>query len=122
MRRDIVAGVLLERDEQLGQLEPRSTPRAHGRGSVVVVSGVAGVGKTSVLQAAAEWARARGLAVLSARAEELERDLGHGVTRQLLDRAVVALGDGRARCAAERCGGAGGAGARPAGGTGAAVR
>ena len=75
MRREIVAGVLLERDEQLGQLEVALDAAPHG-GSVVVVSGVAGVGKTSLLQAAVTRARSRGLAVLSARGEELERDLG----------------------------------------------
>ncbi|MCA1678791.1 MAG: AAA family ATPase, partial [Actinobacteria bacterium] len=93
MRRDIVAGVLLERDEQLGQLEAAIDAAAHGRGSVVVVCGVAGVGKPSLLRAAVERARSRGVVVLSARGEELERDLGHGVTRQLLDRAVFALGE-----------------------------
>ena len=93
MRRDIVAGVLLEREEQLGQLALAIDAATRGEGSVVVVSGVAGVGKTSLLRAAVERARSRGLAVLSARAEELERDLGHGVTRQLLDRPVCALGD-----------------------------
>ena len=93
MRRDIVAGGLLERDEQLGQVRAAIDAARRGAGCVLVVSGPAGVGKTSLLRAATEQARDRGVAVLSARADELERELGHGVTRQLLDRVVAELGD-----------------------------
>ena len=93
MRREIVAGALLERDEQLRQVGAGVDAASRGSGCVLVVSGAAGVGKTSLLQAAAEQARQRGLEVLNARGEELERDLGHGVTRQLLDRVVGKLDD-----------------------------
>lgn len=94
MRREIGAGVLLERDEQLRQVGAGIDAASCGSGRVVVVSGPAGVGKTSLLRAAAEQARHRGLEVLGARGEELERDLAHGVTRQLLDRVVRELDDG----------------------------
>lgn len=94
MRREIVAGVLLERDEQLRQVGAGIDAASCGSGCVLVVAGPAGVGKTTLLQAAAEQARQRGREVLSARGEELERDLAHGVTRQLLDRVVRGLDDG----------------------------
>jgi DNA-binding CsgD family transcriptional regulator/tetratricopeptide (TPR) repeat protein len=94
MRGELTGGVLLERDEQLGLMTAAIDAVRRGSGSVLVLSGPAGVGKTSLLRAAAERARSQGLELLTARAEELERDLGHGVTRQLLDRVVARLDDG----------------------------
>jgi predicted ATPase len=95
MGRDHLVGVLLERDAQLVEVRAAIDAVAQGSGSVVIVSGPAGVGKTSLLRVAAEHARAAGFEVLSARGDELERDLAHGVTRQLLDRAVSKLDDGQ---------------------------
>ena len=94
MRGELTGGVLLERDEQLALMGAAIEAVRSGAGSVLVLSGPAGVGKTSLLRAAVEQARSQGLEVLSARADELERDLGHGVTRQLLERAVSTLDDG----------------------------
>lgn len=91
--RDTVAGVLLERDEQLAAARAAIDAVVSGSGSVVVLSGPAGIGKTAVLRAAISHAQAQDVEVLTARGEELERDLGHGVTRQLLDPALAALGD-----------------------------
>ena len=98
MQRDIVAGGLIERDEQLRRLAAVIETVTSGTGSVLAVTGPAGIGKSSVLRVAAEHARGCGLEVLTARGEDLERELGHGVTRQLLDRPLARLGDaGRAR-------------------------
>ena len=100
MPRDIVASGLLEREEQLRRVAAviETLGAGAGAGSVLVVAGPAGIGKSSVLRVAAEHARGCGLEVLTARGEDLERDLGHGVTRQLLDQPLARVGQpGRAR-------------------------
>jgi DNA-binding CsgD family transcriptional regulator len=91
MARDTVAGVLLERDAQLRQLNAAVDAAQCGSGSVFVVSGPAGVGKTSLLRAACDQVRSGDCEVLTARGDELEGALAHGVTRQLLDPTVRAL-------------------------------
>ncbi|MET0476682.1 MAG: AAA family ATPase, partial [Actinomycetota bacterium] len=52
---------LVERDAQLGRLAAALEEARHGRGSTVLVSGEAGIGKTSLLQEFAEgaWPTAR---------------------------------------------------------------
>src|SRR5262249_14952330 len=80
-----VATTLIEREDQLGVatgLLERS------EGSVLVVDGVAGVGKTRLVGEIAARARARGMEVLSARSGELERDVTYGVVRQLFERRL----------------------------------
>lgn len=89
--RHTAESVLLERDEQLALVCAEIEALDAGAGSVLVLSGPAGIGKTALLQSAVECARDHGVEVLTARGDELERDLGHGVTRQLLDRAVKRL-------------------------------
>ena len=67
----------------------------------MVVEGPPGIGKTALVAAAREWARAAGLRTLAARGTELERAFGFGVARQLLEPAVHdARFDGAARYAA----------------------
>ena len=58
--------VLLERDDTLAALLGAVEEAAAGRGSVVLVSGGAGIGKTSVLRAFARAAAARARVLLSA--------------------------------------------------------
>ena len=93
VRRHVVGSGLVERDEQLARVCAEIEALEAGTGSVLVLSGPAGIGKTALLQSAVEFARDHGIEVLTARGDELERDLGHGVTRQLLDRAVRRLND-----------------------------
>ena len=98
MQRDIVVGGLLERDQQLRQVAARIEAADSGSGSLLGIAGPAGIGKSSVLRVAAEHARGCGLEVLSATGEDLERELGHGVTRQLFDPPLAQLGEaGRAK-------------------------
>ncbi len=79
---DASAG-LLERSSELGRLRARAAQAAAGNGSVVIVEGPAGIGKTSLLAAGMELAANEGFSVLTARAGRLERDLSWNLVRQL---------------------------------------
>jgi DNA-binding CsgD family transcriptional regulator len=78
---------LLDRSQPLERLEATITAAAGGRGSVVVVSGEPGIGKTALLGHAA--ANAGGLRVLTARGGELERQYAYGAVRQLFEGAIA---------------------------------
>jgi DNA-binding CsgD family transcriptional regulator len=80
---------LLERDAELDALADAVQRAAGGDGSLVLAEGPAGIGKTRLLLAAREQARAAGFAVLRARGAALERDVAHGVVRQLFERRLV---------------------------------
>ncbi|MDX6677882.1 MAG: hypothetical protein QOE31_1934 [Solirubrobacteraceae bacterium] len=82
------AAALIERDQQLDELYRALGAAASAEGTVVVVSGAAGIGKTTLLSAARREAEARGLRVLHARATELERSFTFGVVRSLLERPL----------------------------------
>lgn len=83
---------LVERDEELSSLA-QSCKEARSEGRFVTIHGAAGLGKTSLLRAAAAIARDSGFKTLSARASELERDLGFGVVRQLFDPLLMSVGE-----------------------------
>lgn len=76
---------LLERDLERGQLERLVEPLGLGCGTTVVIEGLAGVGKTRLLEIARATARRAALSVCSACPSELERDLGWGVVRDLFE-------------------------------------
>jgi len=76
---------LLERERELGALDALLADAAAGAGGVLLVAGEAGIGKSALLGAAVERARAAGLTVASARGAELERDFAFGVARQLFE-------------------------------------
>ena len=80
-----VQTVLIEREREAEVLGAALRAAAAGRGSFVLVEAPAGLGKTSLLAAAARDAEELGLRVLAARATELDRSLAFGVVRQLLD-------------------------------------
>ena len=86
-------GPLLEREGELAELDGWLGTVGEGVGRLVVVEGVAGIGKTRLLQ----WTRARaaeaGVQVLSARGSELERDYPFGLVRQLFEPVVHAAGE-----------------------------
>jgi predicted ATPase len=83
---------LLERDVELAALSERLDRLASaGEGGIVLLEGVAGIGKSSLLRALIASARERpALQVLTARGTELELELAFGAVRQLLA-PVVAL-------------------------------
>lgn len=64
---------------------------ATGEGSLCVLAGPAGIGKTELLDEGRARARERGAFVLHARASQLERGFAYGVVRQLLEDVVVRL-------------------------------
>jgi hypothetical protein len=82
---------LLERERELDVLAQLVAATVAGRGAAAFVTGPAGIGKTSLLRAAADLASAAGMEVLSARGGEMEQEFAHGIVRQLFEPAVRAL-------------------------------
>src|SRR5262245_29175050 len=80
---------LLERDEELARIAAAVRRARDGFGTLIVVEGPAGMGKTEVLRAARIAAEADGLRVLRSRGAELERDFPFGVVRQLFEPALA---------------------------------
>jgi predicted ATPase len=60
VQRDAVVRGLLERDEQFAVMRAAIDELQAGSGCVVVLSGPAGIGKTALLRATVEHARAGG--------------------------------------------------------------
>jgi DNA-binding CsgD family transcriptional regulator len=83
---------LLERDEELARLGRVLDGALAGGGRLALVEGEAGAGKTSLLEAVGEEAAGRGMLVLKARGNELERDFPYGVMRQLLEPVLLPAG------------------------------
>jgi DNA-binding CsgD family transcriptional regulator len=84
---------LLERDEELATLRGRvDLLAASGDGGAVLVEGVAGVGKSSLLRALTATASGRtDVQLLQSQGSELELELAFGAVRQLLTGAVLKL-------------------------------
>jgi DNA-binding CsgD family transcriptional regulator len=81
--------VLLERDAALDQIDQRLRDAIAGRGSLLLLEGPAGIGKTRLAVAAGVLGRELGLTTLSARGSELEREFAYGLVRQLFETTVV---------------------------------
>ena len=81
-------GWLLEREAEAEALAVGLTAAARGTGTLCVIQGPAGIGKSALLDEARRHARALGFRVLLARGTELEREIAHGVVRQLLEEPV----------------------------------
>src|ERR671932_330356 len=88
-----VSSPLVEREAELALLDHLLAEAAEGLGSMLVLRGPPGVGKTRLIAEAHERADARGATALRARAGELERDFSHGVVRQLFEPAVARATD-----------------------------
>src|SRR4051794_10017957 len=81
---------LLERDEELAEIG-RLLDAAPRSGSLILVEGAAGIGKTGLLDEAGRRATAAGLLVLKARGVALEAPFAFGVVRQLFEGLVATL-------------------------------
>jgi DNA-binding CsgD family transcriptional regulator len=79
------AGQLLERSEELAQIETALAEARSGRGTLTLIEGPAGIGKTALLTAARTAAANAGMRALRSRGTELERDFTFGVVRQLFE-------------------------------------
>jgi DNA-binding CsgD family transcriptional regulator/tetratricopeptide (TPR) repeat protein len=82
----------LERGSEVAAIARRVEQARQGGGALVVVEGLAGAGKTALLQLAVNRARAQGTLVLEGSGTELERELGFGVVRALFERTLVDAG------------------------------
>jgi hypothetical protein len=74
---------LLERDAELSRLDEALGAAEVGSGSLALIEGAAGVGKSALLAQACERARDAGFLVLSAKGDELESSFAFGAAIQL---------------------------------------
>ncbi|MGH3671235.1 MAG: helix-turn-helix transcriptional regulator [Pseudonocardiaceae bacterium] len=88
-----VGVVLLERGEELAHIDKAIAALGRGHGRLLVIQGAGGIGKSALLRAVCEHAAGQELPTLTARANELERDFGFGVVRQLLETRLVRAGE-----------------------------
>jgi DNA-binding CsgD family transcriptional regulator len=79
------AGPLLERAAEAAAITAAIDAAVAGFGSVLLVEGAAGIGKTRLLAHACDRAAAAGMTVLTARAAEYEDGYAWGVVTQLFD-------------------------------------
>src|ERR1700729_906900 len=86
-------GMLLEREEELAAATALLDGAGYGDGDVLLVEGVAGIGKTVLLGAVAEEAARRGARVLRARGGEIEGESAFAVVRQLLEPPLAAASE-----------------------------
>lgn len=80
---------LIERDTELRAGEAAVRDAAAGAGNVVLITGEAGVGKTSVVRSAERWAARSGSRILSAACDDLLTSRTLGPIRDL---AAVSAG------------------------------
>ena len=81
--------VLLERGSEIAEIDAIVGAARSGTGSVLLIEGAAGIGKTRLLAHACKQAAA-GMTVLTARAAEYEEGYAWGVVRQLFEAEVRA--------------------------------
>jgi DNA-binding CsgD family transcriptional regulator len=98
-RRQAAAGgpeaLLIERDRELEVLGKAVTRLGAGQGAIVVLAAPAGLGKTALLDYAADEATLAGCRVRRAAPGPLERHFGYGVVRTLLEGALREASDER---------------------------
>ena len=83
---------LLERSAELGAITGAVSAAVAGAGSALLIEGVAGIGKTSLLTQACERAAGAGMTVRVARAAEFEGGYAWGVVGQLFGPDVQVCG------------------------------
>ena len=76
---------LREREHELGALRERLEGACVGEGTLLLVEGPAGVGKTELVREARAAALQAGVRPLEARGSELEQPFAFGIVRQLLE-------------------------------------
>jgi DNA-binding CsgD family transcriptional regulator len=86
--------VILERDGELAVVSAAASAAAAGHGAFVLVTGPAGIGKTTLLRVACTTPAGAGLRILTARGLALERGFPYGIVRQLIEPVRAAAGPG----------------------------
>lgn len=86
---------LVEREQHLAELSGALAAARAGSGRLVIIHGEAGVGKSRLLEAAADQARSSGMDVLTARGLEFERDFPFGIALQLFEPPLATAGPAR---------------------------
>ena len=84
----VTAGVLVERERELETLREGLDRARAGEGTLLLIEGPAGVGKTALARAARAAAGQERITPLEARGSELEEPFAFGVVRQLLEPVV----------------------------------
>ena len=87
--------LLVEREAERALIERRLAEGRGGGGSVIVIEGAAGTGKSRLLQVAGDTARDLGFHVVGAFGSELERHFPFGVAIQLFETWWLAAGGDR---------------------------
>jgi tetratricopeptide (TPR) repeat protein len=83
-----IAIEIVGREEELSSLQAFVDHARRGPAATLVLEGVAGIGKSTLWEAGVEYARARGVRVLSSRPAEAERALGDAGLVDLLEGVV----------------------------------
>ena len=86
--------VILERDGELAVASAAAASATAGHGAFVLVTGPAGIGKTTLLRAACVSPAGAGLRILTARGLALERGFPYGIVRQLIEPVRATAGPG----------------------------
>jgi DNA-binding CsgD family transcriptional regulator len=84
--------LILDPDADLAAMAAAVTAAAGGHGTLILLHGPAGSGRTTMVRAAGAEAAARGVRTLTARGLPLERGFPYGIVRQLLEPARAAVG------------------------------
>lgn len=86
-------GAMLERERELGVLREGLDRARAGEGTLLLIVGPGGVGKTALGRETRAAAERAGITPLAARGSELEQPFAFGVVRQLLELTVSAARD-----------------------------
>ncbi len=84
-----ISHALLERESETEVIGEQLDRAVSGNGSLLVVEGPAGIGKTTLLRKAMDMGRERGMRVVYGRGGVLEQQIEYGVVRQMLEKALV---------------------------------
>jgi DNA-binding SARP family transcriptional activator/tetratricopeptide (TPR) repeat protein len=80
---------LVGRDQELAELHTCLDEACAGQGRLALVEGPSGIGKSRLLGEAKRMAADQGMATLSARGSQMEREFGFGAVRQLFEPSLV---------------------------------
>jgi DNA-binding CsgD family transcriptional regulator len=83
---------MLERRSELGAASRARKQALAGDGSLLVLEGPPGIGKTRLLEEVTQRARGDGLVVMRARGGEFEQGFPYGIVRQLYEPALERMG------------------------------